>query len=272
MPPQEFLSKWRNVNLKERTASQSHFNDLCRLLEVEEPIAADRLGEWFTFEKGATKSSGGEGWADVWRKGCFAWEYKGRQANLDEAFDQLLRYSIALESPPLLIVSDMERIRIHTNWTNTVRQVHEIVLEDLADAAKRDVLRAWGLTPDVPAATYVDDPRAQAIAAAAEKLNQLRDNWLNPKDLVRKVQEIEPQFPDRLMPVDHVAAQELKKRTLTSLYNLRPSWLDLAHRALDEAVADAYGWGDDFRAGNLDDDEAIARLFQINQKRSTETA
>jgi hypothetical protein len=48
-------------------------------------------------------------------QGCFAWEYKGRAANLDKAFDQLLRYSIALESPPLLIVSDMERIRIHTN-------------------------------------------------------------------------------------------------------------------------------------------------------------
>ncbi|WP_373413539.1 class I SAM-dependent DNA methyltransferase [Ensifer aridi] len=148
MNPHEFLAKWRNFELKERSASQSHFNDLCRLLGVDDPIKADPKGEWFTFEKGATKTSGGEGWADVWRKGCFAWEYKGRAANLDRAFDQLLRYSIALESPPLLIVSDMERIRIHTNWTNTVQQVHEIALEDLADAAKRDLLRACFEDPE----------------------------------------------------------------------------------------------------------------------------
>lgn len=65
MTPHDFLSKWRNAELKERSASQSHFNDLCRLLGIEDPISADPKGEWFTFEKGATKTSGGEGWADV---------------------------------------------------------------------------------------------------------------------------------------------------------------------------------------------------------------
>lgn len=72
MTPHEFISKWRNVELKERTASQSHFNDLCALLGLVDPITADRTGEWFTFEKGVSKTGGGEGWADVWRKGCFA--------------------------------------------------------------------------------------------------------------------------------------------------------------------------------------------------------
>ncbi len=77
MSPGEFIKKWRLVELNERSASQSHFDDLCRLLEIPVPSAADPTGEWFTFEKGASKSTGGEGWADVWRKGCFAWEYKG---------------------------------------------------------------------------------------------------------------------------------------------------------------------------------------------------
>lgn len=176
MTPHEFLSKWRNVELKERTASQSHFNDLCRLLGVDDPIAADPKGEWFTFEKGATKTSGGEGWADVWRKGCFAWEYKGRAANLGKAFDQLLRYSIALESPPLLIVSDMERIRVHTNWTNTVQQVHEIALEDLADAGKRDLLRACFDDPERlrPTKTrqMLTEEAAQEFAALAQRLRE----------------------------------------------------------------------------------------------------
>lgn len=70
------------------------------------------------------------------------------------------------------------------------------------------------------------------------------------------------------MPVDDAAAKELAKRTLTNLYNARPAWLDHAHRALDEAVADAYGWGDDFRAGLLTDDEILARLFRLNQERA----
>jgi len=188
MTPHEFLSKWRHVELKERTASQSHFNDLCSLLGIENPIAADPRGEWFTFEKGATKSGGGEGWADVWRKGCFAWEYKGRAANLDRAFEQLLRYSIALESPPLLIVSDMERIRIHTNWTNTVQQVHEIALEDVADAGKRDLLRACFEDPvrlrPTKTRQMLTEEAASEFAALAQRL---RDRGHNPHQVAHFV-------------------------------------------------------------------------------------
>lgn len=125
-----------------------------------------------------------------------------------------------------------------------------------------------GLTPDIPAADYAADPRAQAIAVAAAKLNELRDNWLNPSNLVRREPEVVPGYPDRILPVDETAAKELAKRTLTNLYNARPVWLDHAHRALDEAVADAYGWGDDWRAGMLTDDEILARLFHLNQQRA----
>lgn len=148
MTPHEFISKWRNNELKERSASQSHFNDLCALLGVVDPIAADPKGEWFTFEKGASKTSGGEGWADVWRKECFAWEYKGPRKDLKKAYDQLLQYSVALENPPLLIVSDMDRIRIHTNWTNTVQEVHDFTLEDLIDGDARERLKRAFLDPD----------------------------------------------------------------------------------------------------------------------------
>jgi type II restriction/modification system DNA methylase subunit YeeA len=125
-----------------------------------------------------------------------------------------------------------------------------------------------GLTPDIPAADYADDPRAQAIATAAARLNELRENWLNPADLVRREPEVVPGYPDRILPVDEDAAKELKKRTLTNLYNARPAWLDHAHAALDEAVAEAYGWGDDWRAGALTDDEMLARLFRLNQERA----
>ena len=125
-----------------------------------------------------------------------------------------------------------------------------------------------GLTPNIPAADYATDPRAIAIASAAARLNELRENWLNPADLIRREPEVVPGYPDRILPVDEAAALELKKRTLTNLYNARPAWLDHAHRALDQAVAEAYGWGEDFRAGLLTDDEILARLFRLNQERS----
>jgi len=174
MTPQDFITKWRNVELKERTASQSHFNDLCALLDIADPITADGKGEWFTFEKGASKSSGGEGWADVWRKGCFAWEYKGPRKDLDKAFSQLLQYSVALENPPLLIVSDMDRIRIHTNWTNTVQEVHEFTLEDLVDGQVREKLKRAFTDPEAfkPSKTRqaLTEETAREFAGLAQRL------------------------------------------------------------------------------------------------------
>lgn len=126
-----------------------------------------------------------------------------------------------------------------------------------------------GLTPNIPASDYAADPRARKIAAAAARLNELRENWLNPADLVKRVPEVVPGYPDRILPVSELAEKELKKRTLTNLYNARPAWLDNAHKALDEAVAEAYGWGDDWRAGKLTEDEILARLFRLNQERSS---
>jgi type II restriction/modification system DNA methylase subunit YeeA len=172
----EFLKKWQHRELNERAASQSHFNDLCALSGVADPITADPKGEWFAFEKGATKTGGGEGWADVWKRGCFAWEYKGPRKNLDAAFHQLLQYSVALENPPLLIVSDMDRIRIHTNWTNTVQEVHDFNLEDLIDAGKRQKLRAAFTDPDVFKPTKTRQALTEETAGEFATLAQrLRD-------------------------------------------------------------------------------------------------
>ncbi len=74
----DFIRKWSPASLSERAGSQSHFNDLCDLLGIQKPADADPAGEWFTFEKRVAKQGGGGGWADVWRKDCFAWEYQGR--------------------------------------------------------------------------------------------------------------------------------------------------------------------------------------------------
>ncbi|MES2835845.1 MAG: class I SAM-dependent DNA methyltransferase [Pseudomonadota bacterium] len=120
-----------------------------------------------------------------------------------------------------------------------------------------------GLTPNILAADYADDPRAVAIAEAARELNALRENWLNPPGLVRIEAEVVPGYPDRVLPKDEEAAKVLKTRTLTNLYNQRPAWLDMAHKRLDAAVAAAYGWPD-----YLSDDEVLERLFHLNQERA----
>ena len=78
MTPQEFIAKWKPVNLSERSAAQQHFLDLCDLLGQPKPAAADPEGVRYCFEKGVRKTGGGKGWADVWLKGHFGWEYKGK--------------------------------------------------------------------------------------------------------------------------------------------------------------------------------------------------
>ncbi len=145
MKEHDFIAKWRASQLKERSAAQEHFIDLCRLLDEPTPAEDDPSGQRYCFERGARKDTGGSGWADVWKRHCFAWEYKGPHKDLDAAFNQLRQYALALENPPLLIVSDMGRFRIHTNWTNSVSVVHQFTLEDLADGAVRDKLK-WAMS------------------------------------------------------------------------------------------------------------------------------
>jgi hypothetical protein len=99
--PDQFITKWKATELKERSAAQSHFIDLCRLLDEPAPTDADSTGEWYAFERGATKTTGGEGWADVWKRDHFGWEYKGKRKDLKAAFAQLQQYALALENPPL---------------------------------------------------------------------------------------------------------------------------------------------------------------------------
>lgn len=108
LTPQAFVAKWRKVTLKERAAAKEHFLDLYDLLGHPTPAAADAEGTHFTFEYGAAKLGGGQGFADVFKRGFFGWEYKGKHANLDKAYLQLLQYRPALSNPPLLVVSDTQ--------------------------------------------------------------------------------------------------------------------------------------------------------------------
>ena len=139
MTPDDFVRTWAGNPLSERSSAQSHFRDLCALLGLDPPSPLTR-GR-FEFEKGAAKTTGGDGWADVWLRDAFAWEYKKAKADLDAAYAQVQRYAPALDNPPLLIVSDTQAIVIRTAFTGAVQERHDLRLEDLRDADARDLLR-----------------------------------------------------------------------------------------------------------------------------------
>ena len=178
--PHAFVAKWRNCTLKERSASQEHFIDLCRLIGHATPAEADPAGTWFTFEKGASKTTGGEGFADVWKTGYFGWEYKGQHADLDKAYQQLLQYRENLLNPPLLVVCDLQRIVVHTNFTNTVKRKYELTLDDLLKPEGLRLLNAVFTDPeslrDPQTPEHVTQLAAEKFAHLSERLRAARSS------------------------------------------------------------------------------------------------
>lgn len=157
MTPQQFSAKWADNELKESAASKEHFLDVCALVGAPTPREADKTGEWYAFEKGVEKGAlagGGskkrkkQGFADVFLRGCFAWEYKGPHKDLTAAYAQLQLYRDDLENPPLLVVSDMDRFAVHTSFTGTVRQVYSFTNAEIPREENLRVLRALFTDPD----------------------------------------------------------------------------------------------------------------------------
>lgn len=172
MTPHEFIRKWKPVALTERAAAQEHFLDLCRLFGHQTPAEADPTGQDYAFEKGASKTGGGEGFADVWKRDNFAWEYKKKKRDLGAALEQLTRYASALDNPPLHVVCDTVRFRIETRWTNTVTAKYEFELEQLAEPEKFAWLRAVFHDPEF---LRPKQTRASLTRDAADKFQTISD-------------------------------------------------------------------------------------------------
>lgn len=187
----EFVAKWRKVELTERSASQQHFLDLCAVFKHPTPAEADASGEWFTFERGAAKQEGGRGWADVWKRGFFGWEYKGKHKDLDAAYRQLLQYRQSLENPPLLVVCDMERIRIHTNFTATANKMYEIPLAEMDTPRNIEIMRWLFHDPErLRPGTTSEDITAEVAERLAGVAQNLRARGLDPMAVARFLDRI----------------------------------------------------------------------------------
>ena len=174
MTPAQFARKWIGSTRTERAAAQEHFIDLCRMLGVATPNEADPTGDEYAFEKGAGKVEGGDGFADVWKRGCFAWEYKGKRKDLGAAYRQLLQYREALDNPPLLVVCDLYRFEIHTNFTNTPAVVHRFTLDDLLENSG-EPLRVLRAVLEHPDELRPGKTRDELTAEAAEQFASLAE-------------------------------------------------------------------------------------------------
>ena len=133
--PAQFIARWQDAGFGERQGAQSFFNDLCALVGHPTPAAYGEP-EVFTFEKAVPG-----GFADAYFEEHFGWEFKGRDAQLEGAFDQLLRYQVHLKTPPLLVVSSFDTIRIQTNFQNMETARYEIPVAELEQHDRMQLLR-----------------------------------------------------------------------------------------------------------------------------------
>ncbi|MDM8527084.1 hypothetical protein QUF58_02625 [Anaerolineales bacterium HSG24] len=163
--PKQFVEKWSAIQQKEIAVAQSHFFDVCALVNHPRPLDFDPTGKIFAFEATTQKSTGTKGRADVFYRDKFIWEYKGAYADLDKAFDQLNLYRDALGNPPLLITSDTKRIIIHTNFTNTVKQIHEIDFDSLLTGNGLKLLKRAFYNPD----SFKPDQTQEQVTLATSK-------------------------------------------------------------------------------------------------------
>ena len=142
LSPEQFVSKWQNVNFGEKQASQEMFLDICRLVGHPTPVEfADNQA--FTLEKWVPR-----GFADAYLEDRFGWEFKGSDAQLQDAFLQLLHYQVYLKTPPLLIVSSFSTILIRTNFPGMETVLHQIPVAGLVQPENLVKLRNAFFAPD----------------------------------------------------------------------------------------------------------------------------
>ena len=177
LSPSEFVNNWRRTSLGERQSYQGHFRDLCKLVAHPEPDSSgvDKRGRPYGFEWSTKKSSGGQGFADVYYGGHFAMEYKapGKYKDLSGAYDQLLQYRENLNNPPLLVVTDIDNWEIHTNFPNTQKRVYQFKHSEIAKAKTHKVL--WQMF-HAPEQLHPKRNTEQVTAEAAEVFRLIADN------------------------------------------------------------------------------------------------
>jgi type II restriction/modification system DNA methylase subunit YeeA len=246
-----FVQKWAAAKGVERGQSQEHFIDLCRLLGEPTPTQADPSRTFYTFEQGALTPDG-DGFADVWLKGRFAWEYKGKKKDLAAAYKQVCDYREALGNPPLLVVCDMNHFEVHTNWTNTEKWIYRFTNVDLLSGDSVDVSTVSGAAKDAPSLTA---------------LQVLKALWENPE--VLKPQKTTDQITQEAAKLFGKISDELRKwrvkersiaRFVTSMiFCMFATDVGLLPRQTFSEIIDVYKSGGDNKAFR----KHLSHLFSV---------
>jgi len=258
LTPEAFVAKWRGNTSTERQVYQQHFLDLCALVDHPTPAAVDATNQFFTFEAGAAKLSGGQGWADVWYKGHFAIEYKGPDKSLARAYEQLLQYRESLQNPPLLVTGNTQEFFIHTNFTNSVKRVVQVTLDDLLTPQGLQHIRNLFYNPE---AFRPEQTAAQVTEEAAARFARLADHlrkWGHAPHAIAH-------YLIRLLFCLFAEDIDLLPRALFTrlVENGRrnPAHFNRQVRQLFQAMADGGGFGEHqlryFNGGLFDDDAVL---------------
>ena len=185
MTPAEFMAKWKDTTFGERQASQPMFDDICRLVGHLTPSEFKNPGV-FTFEKGVPG-----GFADAYFEDHFGWEFKGKDSDLDEALLQLLRYSVYLKTPPLLIVSSFNTIRIRTNFPGMETVLHEIPVTGLDDQENLRKLKCAFFDPaDLRPKRSVEDVTRETADLFLDIVSDMEQRDEDPERLARFLNQI----------------------------------------------------------------------------------
>ncbi len=199
-----FAEKWSGYSGTEIQHYQSHFNDLCDLIGHDKPSDQPDSND-FQFQQSAPTLNDRDGFADVWLRDHFVVEYKRPGRSLDEAYAQALRYRDSLGNPPLLIVSDFETIRIHTNFTGTVSDTYTIVLDDLRQLEGRASRKnALGMESESSLSVY------QVLRYCFYEPGNLKPSQ-TPDDLTKTAANIFRQISDELQSWNHRKDSEIAR-------------------------------------------------------------
>ena len=185
MKPEEFAAKWHNSGFGERQASPEMFLDICAL--VGHPTPGDYGNpQTFTFEKWVPG-----GFADTYLEGRFGWEFKGNDEQLAGAFNQLLRYQVYLKTPPLLIVSSFNTIRIRTNFPGLETVLHEIPVSEMAQAGNLQKLRDAFFAPErFRPDRSVEDVTRETATLFRDIVTEMEKHNEDPEKLARYLNQI----------------------------------------------------------------------------------
>ena len=185
MTPAEFIAKWKDTPFGEKQASQEMFIDICRL--VEHPTPGDYKDlDAYSFEKKVPIGS-----ADAYKEEHFGWEFKSSDNLLDGAFTQLLRYSIYLKTPPLLIVSSFQTILVRTNFPGMETVLHEIPVAELDNPDNLRILRCVFHAPaDLRPVRTVEDVTKETANLFQDIVTDMEQQDEDPEGLARFLNQI----------------------------------------------------------------------------------